>query len=125
MSGDEKVKQEAKRESKVQSCLKTASSLSAQGSLRICGSKDLPSPLLGPGGTRGWRRGTTSLLGTTGKRHDCTTLGKAMSFPRAAPSTELAPEGEGQQDWARSQATDGDLSWTLKLCCTSSLTGSM
>lgn len=51
MSGDEKVKQEAKRESKVQSCLKTTSSSSAQGSLRICGSKHLPSPPLGPGGS--------------------------------------------------------------------------
>lgn len=49
--GDEKVKQEAKRESEVQSCLKTSSSLSAQGSLRICGSEHLNhlASLLRPG----------------------------------------------------------------------------
>lgn len=80
--GDEKVKQEAKRESKVQSCLKTASSLSAQGSLRSCGSEHLNhlASLLRPG-----PGSPPACWGPRNKWEDCTAFGKPM--------------WEGQQDW--------------------------
>lgn len=84
MSGDEKVKQEAKRESKVQSCLKTASSLSAQGSLRICGSKDLPSPLLGPGGTQRLEAGHHQPAGDHGQATRLYNLWQSHEFPQSS-----------------------------------------
>jgi len=46
-SGDEKVKQEAKRETKVQLCLKPARLFTGQSSLRIWGLRHLATPLLG------------------------------------------------------------------------------
>lgn len=115
VSEDGKVKQEAKRESKVQSCLKPASSWSTQGTWRICGSKHLPSPLLGPGA------GAGSPPACWGPR-----ASERMVQPLAKPCDSLEQHQplcllQRGNKTGRVSGTDGDLSRTPQFAAGASL----